>query len=68
MKDHILIEKTKKYSIPEQNPIPKGCTYNEQKGFWVENSSNNAMMKIDDPQKPTTKKCDIETGEDQKGE
>ena len=68
MKEHILIEKSNKYNIPEQNPIPSGCTYSAKEGFWVENTSNIAMMKTDKPQKPTSKKCDVETGEDQKGE
>lgn len=68
MKNHIIIEKAQKYNIPVQYPTPNGCTYKVKEGFWVENSSNIAMMKTDKPQKPTSKKCDIETGEDQKGE
>ena len=68
MKDHILLEKAKKYSIPDQNLTPKGCSYRAKEGFWLDDSSNMAMMKTNDPQKPTSKKCDIETGEDQKGE
>ena len=68
MKDHILLEKAKKYDIPEQNLTPNGCSYNAKVGFWVDNSSNMAMMKTDKPQKPASKKWDIETGEDQKGE
>ena len=68
MKDHIIIEKAKEYNIPAQNLTPGGCTYKAQEGFWVDNSSNIAMLKSDKYQKPTTKKCDIETGEDQKGE
>lgn len=68
MKDHILLEKAKKYDIPEQNLTPNNCSYRAKEGFWVDDSSNMAMMKTDKPQKPTSKKCDIETGEDQKGE
>ena len=68
MKDHILLEKAKKYDIPEQNLTPNGCSYSAKEGFWVDDSSNKAMMKTEKPQKPTSKKCDIETGEDQKGE
>ena len=68
MKDHIILEKATKYNVPDQPPVPDDCTYNEKKGFWVDNSSNIAMMKTEKPQKPTSKKCDIETGEDQKGE
>ncbi len=68
MKDHIILEKAIKYNIPNQNLTPNGCTYNAKKGFWVDPTSNNAMMKTYNPKKPTTKKCDVETGEDQKGE
>ncbi len=69
MKDHILLEKAQKYDVPDEKSLtPKGCSYKAQEGFWVDNSSNTAMMKTDKPQKPTSKKCDIETGEDQKGE
>lgn len=68
MENHIIIEKAKKYNIVDRDLTPIGCTYNAQKGFWVDNSSNIAMMKSDSPRKPTSKKCDIETGEDQKGE
>ena len=68
MKDHIIIEKAKKYSIPNQNITPVGCTYKDKEGFWVEDLSNIAMMKSGNPQKPVTKKFDIETGEDHKGE
>lgn len=68
MKNHILIEKANKYGISEQNLTPNECTYYAKEGFWVENLSNTAMMKSNNPYKPTTKKEDIETGEDQKGE
>ena len=68
MKNHIILEKAKKYNILNQELTPSGCTYKAKEGFWVDNSSNIVMMKSDKPQKPTSKKCDIETGEDQKGE
>ncbi len=68
MKDHIIIEKAKKYDITNQNLTPIGCTYNSKDGFWVDNTSNIAMMKSSKMQASATKKCDIETGEDQKGE
>lgn len=64
MKNHILLEKAKKYDIPKQNLTPRGCSYKAKDGYWVETSSNIAMMKSDNPQKPVTKKFDIETGED----
>ena len=68
MKEHILIEKAKKYTIPEPNLTQNGYTYKDREGFWIDNSSNTVMMKSAKYQKPTSKKCDIETGENQKGE
>lgn len=68
MKNHILLEKAQKYNMTVQNLAPNGCSYKAKNGYWVDNSSNIAMMKSDNPQKPVTKKCDIETGEDHKGE
>lgn len=68
MKEHIIIENAKRY-IPTANiETPEGCFYNPKKGFWVEKETNTPMMCGDNPRKPTSKKCDIETGEDQKGE
>lgn len=66
--EHIILKKAKKYNVPDQDLNPKGCSYKAKEGFWVNSSSNTAMMRSDDPKKPTSKKCDVETGEDQKGE
>ncbi len=68
MKEHIILEKAKRYEVSINNKNPDGCTYKSKEDFWIENISNKAMMKSDNPKKPTSKKCDIETGEDQKGE
>ena len=60
MKQHILLEQAHRY--PSQTAVNslKGCSFQQEKGYWV--------MESDDPKPPTTKKCDRETGEDQKGE
>ena len=63
MKEHIILEKAKRYNTSNQSTVPSGCTYKSK-----ENTSNCAMMKSNKLQKPISKKCDIETGEDQKGE
>ncbi len=68
MKEHIILEKAKRYNTSNQSTVPSGCTYKSKEGFWVENTSNCAMMRSNKLQKPISKKCDIETGEDQKGE
>ncbi|MFV0399617.1 MAG: hypothetical protein ACK5LX_03235 [Oscillospiraceae bacterium] len=68
MKQHILLEKAHCYPNPTETPMPEGCTFAEQNGYWTNNSTGEIMMLSDDPHRPQTKKCDRETGEDQKGE
>lgn len=40
MKNHIILEKAKRYTIPNQELTPSGCTYKAKEGFWIDNSSN----------------------------
>lgn len=68
MKEHILIEKAYRYPAPIEKPTPKDCTFQENHGYWVNNSTGEVMMLSNDPRRPQSKKCDLETGEDQKGE
>ena len=68
MKDHILIEKAYTYPDPITIPLPENYTFNEERGYWVHNNTNEIMMLSDDPLIPHSKKSDRETGEDQKGE
>lgn len=68
MKKHVLIEKARTYPEPESAPTPTNCTYSSERGFWIDNGSKVPMMRSDNPRKPQSKKADIETGEDQKGE
>ena len=68
MKEHILLEKTFRYAEPKVDPRPQNCTYNTIKGYWINNNTAEVMMLSNDPRRPQTKKADIETGEDQKGE
>ena len=68
MKKHILLEKAFRYPVPIVEPIPQNCTFQEKQGYWTTNSTGEIMMLSNDPGLPVTKKCDRETGEDQKGE
>lgn len=68
MKEHILLNKAFRYPVPIAEPIPKDCTFQEKQGYWTKNSTGEIMMLSKDPCGPVTKKCDRETGEDQKGE
>ncbi len=70
MNAHILISKAKTYDVSQRNIIPEQCTFYQKKGYWIDDHSRKPMMLMSDPKRPTpqTKKFDIETGEDQKGE
>ena len=68
MKGHILLEKAYVYDDVTQKLTPEGCSYDRDSGFWRLNSTSEAMMISNHAQKPQSKKCDVETGEDQKGE
>lgn len=65
---HVLLEQAYRYGIPIYNGTPEGCSFNQSKGYWVSNSTGQALMESDNPKPSTTKKCDRESGEDQKGE
>lgn len=67
MTKHILLEKAFKYTEPVHTPAPEGYSFSTSKGYWVDNDGS-AMMMSNAMNLPQTKKCDRETGEDQKGE
>ncbi len=68
MKKHFLLEKAFVYENVPQKLTPDGCTYDRTCGLWRNNNSGEVMMISDYAHRPVSKKCDIETGEDQKGE
>ncbi len=68
MKEHILLKKAYRYPEPITSLAPEGCTFSEQSGYWVNATTDEVMMLSKDPRRPQSKKQDIETGEDQKGE
>ena len=47
---------------------PEGCSYDREAGLWRVDDTGEVMMIGNYAQRPETKKCDVETGEDQKGE
>lgn len=66
---HILLKYAKTYERFSGSLAPEGCEYNFQIGGWVLIESNQLVVESADPPKPPqSKKADIETGEDQKGE
>ena len=68
MKQHILLENANRYKVPENISTPKGYSFDERKGYWKNDYTGNALMLSEDRKIPNSKKCDRETGEDQKGE
>ena len=63
----ILLERTFKYPEPLIVRDPQNCSYDDVSGYWKDNEGNAAIMS-ETFRAGETKKCDIETGEDQKGE
>ena len=68
MAKHILLEQAYKYPVSSEAQRPGGCTFNQAKGYWILDSTGQAMMESKIVKLPNTKKHDRETGEDHKGE
>lgn len=66
--EHPLLERAKRYSRGKVDLAPTGCEYDTAIGAW--RVSETGELWVDTPGRsgPRTKKHDIETGEDQKGE
>lgn len=62
------MEKAYIYPLPKDPTPPKGYTFNSARGFWVSDDNSQPMVMMKNPPAPQTKKCDVETGEDRKGE
>jgi len=70
MAKHVLVRRAYVYPERRQPKAPEGCRYKEEVGAWFIGDTNEALVASKKPNKPrpTTKKCDVETGEDNKGE
>ena len=65
---HILLERAHQYEWKAVELDPPGCTYDTVVGAWVLNGTCDLVVTSPDRiRPPQTKKCDVETGEDQKG-
>lgn len=64
---HLLIKKAFIYDKPRKLPKLNGYYFVNSLGYWVD---DDMVPYVLDPRrpKPQTKKADVETGEDQKGE
>jgi len=63
---HILLANATRRPYREIPELPDGSAYDETSGLW--RLSNGEVLVGDAAFGPGTKKCDQETGEDQKGE
>jgi GH18 family chitinase len=68
MESHLFLDKA--YVYPkERGPLtPDEYHYDFAKGFWIHNKTGKPFITSDDHQSLMSKKKDIETGEDEKGE
>ncbi|MEI8662997.1 hypothetical protein [Xenorhabdus bovienii] len=66
-KEHVLIQFSTKRPFSNKPEMPEGAIYNQAKGYWMKNEK--PLVSYDSEYGTrATKKCDVETGEDQKGE
>lgn len=61
---HILQRKAKATKL-NGNGLPLDATYDTERGLW---NNKSGILSFDPQNEMTTKKNDLETGEDQKGE
>ncbi|EJL6466869.1 TPA: hypothetical protein I6209_002963 [Vibrio cholerae] len=67
MQQHILIKLATKKPFSEQPEMPEGTFYDSSRGYWFK-SDEILVSYHSEFGTMVSKKCDIETGEDQKGE
>jgi hypothetical protein len=68
MENHLLLEKAYIYPLPKDPSPPSGCQFDHNKGYWIHKDTGQPLVTLKNHPKLTTKKCDVETGEDNKGE
>ena len=67
MRKHMLLEKAFVYPLPKERPKLSGYSFSSDKGYWIREDGIPLVEDHSIP-KPRTKKEDVETGEDRKGE
>jgi len=66
--NHILMGKMRRYKVPEGFASPEGFAYDAGRGYWISTINGVPLVSDETVRKPMTKKADVETGEDKKGE
>lgn len=67
MSEHILIQHAKRKPFSNAPDMPVGSIFDHKKGYWIKDGER-LVTKNSKYGEWVTKKCDQETGEDQKGE
>lgn len=68
MSKHIMIEKAHVFTKGRKENNLEMHYFDNEKGYWRNKTTNIPSILDDEFKKPGTKKCDVETGEDRKGE
>lgn len=66
--NHILLQKALKYKKRKEIESPKGFLFDSLIGAWINNLDKTFLVKTEGFKALGTKKEDVETGEDQKGQ
>lgn len=67
--EHFLLRTAQSARRRDDIPAaPEGCVYDSLVGAWLLEGTNTLLVETAERSLPGTKKNDIETGEDQKGE
>jgi hypothetical protein len=67
-REHIFMKNLFVYDLPKNKPDLDGCCFDDIKGYWKNTGTNKPCIEDASFSAPRTKKADIETGEDKKGE
>jgi len=65
---HILLQKALKYKKRKEIETPKGFSFDSLLGAWISSVDKTFLVEAKDFKAFGTKKEDVETGEDQKGQ
>jgi len=65
---HVVIGKAFRFAARSSKAELEGYHFDSRKGFWIEDRTGIPLVHSADGPKPGTKKADIETGEDKKGQ
>lgn len=68
MAQHILIQHAKRKSYSSTPDMPTGSFFDSTKGYWKDKDGKILVSSKSKYGSAVSKKCDQETGEDQKGE